>query len=122
MVGTIKKEVGLRIPNGVRSQFTTAEVMWQTEQFTEKSFIVPIEMATLPAGETIHFFPKTTTVTARVSLSQFATLSAQDFRAVCEYPHQAENILIVKIVCTNPHVTQMRSSIHEVEYIIERKQ
>lgn len=122
VVGTIKKEVGLRIPNGVRSQFTTTEVMWQTEQFTEKSFIVPIEMATLPAGETIHFFPKTTTVTARVSLSQFATLSAQDFRAVCEYPHQSENILTVKIVCTNPHVTQMRSSIHEVEYIIERKQ
>lgn len=120
--GTMQKEVGLLIPKGIRSQVMTTEVMWQTEQFTDKSFTIPIEVNTLPAGEIIHFFPKTTTVTARVSISKFATLSAQDFRAVCDYPHQAQNALTVQIVCSNPHVTQIRSNIHEVEYIIERQQ
>ena len=51
-----------------------------------------------------------------------ADLTEEDFKAVCEYPAQAQNTLPVTIICNNPYVTQMRASIREVEYIIEKKQ
>lgn len=118
--GVVYKAVGLRLPQGVRTQISTTEVTWQTEQFTDKSFVIPIEVEGLPSNEIMHLFPKTTTITARVGISQFATISPQDFRAVCQYPNQAQNTLDVRIICNNPHVTLIRSNIREVEYIIER--
>lgn len=120
--GSVHRELTLCIPAGIRTQITTTTVNWQTEQFTDKSFVIPIEVEGLPSGEIIHLFPKTTTIMARVGISHFSTISAKDFRAICKYPYQTQNSLTVEIICNNPRVTQIRSNIREVEYIIERKQ
>ena len=116
----VQQEVALEFPAGVRSLINSTTITWEAEQFTDKSFTIPIEVDSIPAGETMHLFPQTTTVVARVGLSHFANVVAEDFRAVCSYPMHKERSLSVKIQCTNPHVTQLRSNIREVEYIIER--
>ena len=117
---TVQQQVALEFPLGVRSLQSSTTITWIAEQFTDKSFIIPIEVDSIPTNETMHLFPMTTTVVARVGLSHFASVEAEDFRAVCNYPMHKERALSVKIQCTNPHVTQVRSSIREVEYIIER--
>lgn len=121
MSGSVQKEINLRIPNGIRTQIKATTVSWQTEQFTDKSFVIPIEVEDLPESEIMHLFPKITTITVRVSISQFSTISKNDFRAICQYPDPSQQTLTVNIVCNNPHVTQIRSNVREVEYIIERK-
>ena len=119
---TIQREVTLQMPAGIRSQTKAITVSWISETFTDKSFVLPIEVEGLPEGEDMHLFPKTTTVTARVGISHFAEVTEEHFRAVCKYPNQPQTTLSVTIVCNTPYVTKMRTSIREVEYIIERKQ
>lgn len=118
----VQRDVALLIPAGIRTDKQTITVTWTAEIFTEKSLVIPIEVHHLPDNEVIHLFPQTTTITARVGISHFADLTEEDFKAVCEYPEQAQNTLPVTIICNNPNVTQMRASIREVEYIIEKKQ
>lgn len=117
---SIQREVALIFPPGVRSPIKTTSVVWKAEQFTDKSFTIPIEVVGLPEGEVMHLFPKTTTVTVRVGISHFTEVSSDDFRAVCEYPYHTQNTLTVNIIPNNPHVSQVRTSTREVEYIIER--
>ena len=117
----VTKDVALLLPTGVRASFSTTTVVWKAEQFTEKSFDLPILVEGLPYGETMHPFPKMTTVTIRVGISHFAEVNAADLRAVCHYPNYEQSTLPVEIKTTNPHITQVRSSIREVEYIIERQ-
>lgn len=116
----VQTEVALEIPTGIRTVFNSTTITWHAEQFTEKSFTIPIEVQGVPQGENIHLFPNTTTIVAQVGLSHFASLVAEDFRAVCHYPTLQAHTLSVTIQCTNPHVAQVRSNIQEVEYIIER--
>lgn len=118
----VQRDVVLLIPTGIRTDKQTITATWTAEIFTEKSLVIPIEVHHLPDNEVIHLFPQTTTITARVGISHFADLTEEDFKAVCEYPTQAQNTLPVTIICNNPYVTQMRASIREVEYIIEKKQ
>lgn len=118
----VQRDIALLIPAGIRTDQPTISVTWNAEMFTEKSLQLPIEIINLPDNEVIHLFPQTTTITARVGISHFADLTEEDFKAVCEYPEQAQNTLPVTIICNNPYVTQMRASIREVEYIIEKKQ
>lgn len=118
----VQRDVALLIPADIRTDKQTITATWTAEIFTEKSLVIPIEVHHLPDNEVIHLFPQTTTITARVGISHFADLTEEDFKAVCEYPEQAQNTLPVTIICNNPYVTQMRASIREVEYIIEKKQ
>lgn len=120
IVDTKQIEVGLIIPKGIRTQVATTTVVWTAEQFTDKSFTIPIEVEGAVAGEVIHLFPNTTTVTVRVGISHFTQVSAEDLRVVCEYPTHTHNALPVRIEYNNPYITLARSSIREVEYIIER--
>ena len=119
---TVQREVTLQMPAGIRSQTTATTVSWISETFTDKSFVLPIEVEGVPEEEEMRLFPKTTTVTARVGISHFAEVTEDNFRAVCEYPNQSQATLSVTVVCNTPYVTKMRTSIREVEYIIERKQ
>lgn len=119
---TVKRQLSLQLPVGIRTQANTITVSWIAEAFTEKSFLIPIEVNNLPEGEVMHLFPQNTTVIARVGISHFQDITEGDFRAVCEYPQSTQTILPMKIICNNPYITQIRSSIREVEYVIEKKQ
>ena len=119
---TVQRQVALLLPAGIRTQTTSIAISWIAEAFTEKSFTIPIEVNQLPEGEVIHLFPQTTTVIARVGISHFQDITAEDIRAVCAYPQATQMTLPVNIICNNPYITQIRSSIRDVEYIIERKQ
>lgn len=118
---TVQRQARLQIPSGIRTNIQEISVSWIAEVFTDKSFVLPIEVNNLPSNEMIHLFPQSTTVTARVGISHFSDITADDIKAVCEYPTTAQTTLPVQVICNNPYITQVRSSIREVEYIIERK-
>ena len=93
---------------------------WLSEQFTDKSFVIPIQVRDLPASESIHLFPQEVSIVVRVGVSHFAQVTEKDFQVYCYYPTSQQQTLHVNIETNNPFITKMRSNIREVEYIIKR--
>ena len=91
-----------------------------SEQFTDKSFVIPIQVRDLPASESIHLFPQEVSIVVRVGVSHFAQVTEKDFQVYCYYPTPQQQTLHVNIETNNPFITKMRSNIREVEYIIKR--
>lgn len=117
---TLQKKIPLRIPRNIRSNIQDVEVTFIAEQFTDKSFTIPIRIENAPKNEIIHLFPQEVTITVRVGISNFANVKSEQFQAVCQYPTQPVSTLPIKIMHNNSYITQMRTSIRDVEYIIER--
>ena len=109
----------LMIPEGVRANPTSVQVEWQVEQFTEKSFTLPIHILDVPVGKQIRLFPQQVNVVARVGISHFAEIKDTDFQAVCHYPSQASTSLSVSVSTTNKNISNIRFSPSSVEYIIQ---
>lgn len=117
---SVTKQVELKIPQGIRSSVKSAQVTWLSEQFTDKSFVIPIQVRDLPASESIHLFPQEVSIVVRVGVSHFAQVTEKDFQVYCYYPTPQQQTLHVNIETNNPFITKMRSNIREVEYIIKR--
>ena len=117
---SILKEVPLIAPKGVRVEPSTVQVAWEVEQFTEKSFRLPLQVEGISRGEKIRLFPSEVEAIVRVGISQFEKIEADDLQAVCPYPTAQDKKLTVEIRSTNPYITSSRAIPAHVEYIIER--
>lgn len=118
---TVQMMVGLRVPDGLRLSVSSVEAKWVAEQFTEKSFTMPISVRGMPEGESMRFFPNMAEVTVRVSVKHFASVKAEDLELYCDYPVGEEiDCLELQVASSNPHVRNIRIQPHQVEYIIER--
>lgn len=117
---TVRQTVALQIPSTVRSKYTSVQATFIAEQFTDKTFTLPIQVTDVPQGEYVRLFPKETTVTVRVGVSSYAEVQASDIMVYCTYPTQTRNTLNVKAHSDNPHISNIRLYPSSVEYIIER--
>jgi len=115
---SVSQTVSLQIPKGVRVSSDTVRVDWIAEQFTEKSFTLPIEVEGLPAGEKLRLFPQTANITVRVSMSNFANVVDEDLRVVCHYPQEECTSLPLEVITNNPYIYNIRISPTAVEYLI----
>lgn len=110
--------VALQTPAQVRVSPKTVQVMWKAEPFTEKSFVLPIEVLGVPDGKRVRLFPQQANVTVRVGISHFAHVQEADIKAVCHYPSQPCHALPIELITTNPYISNIRISPSSVEYII----
>ena len=117
---SVSKTIKLLQPQGMRMSSTSAQAIWTAEQFTDKSFVLPIRVADMPSTETIHLFPNEVTLVMRVGISHFAQITEQDFNVYCPYPSPQQKTLPVIVETNNPYITKIRTSAQDVEYIIER--
>lgn len=118
----ISIEAPLLIPTGIRVQPQAVHVEWKAEQFTEKSFNLPVQTMGLPEGKQLRLFPQFVNVTIRVGISNFASVQASDFQAICHYPTAHTYTLPIEVITTNPNISNIRVSPSSVEYIIEIKE
>ena len=117
---SVSKTVKLQIPGNVRLSATSAQATWAAEQFTDKSFVLPIRVADMPTTETMHLFPNEVTLVVRVGISHFAQITEEDFNVYCPYPSPKQKTLPIIVETNNPYITKIRTSVQDVEYIIER--
>ena len=117
---TVRHTVDLQIPTTVRAKTTSIQVTFISEQFTDKSFTLPIQVLSVPHGERVRLFPKETTVTVRVGVSSYAQVEARDIVVSCNYPSQVCNALPLEAYSDNPYISNIRLYPSSVEYIIER--
>lgn len=117
---TVRYVAKLQTPEQVRISPTSVVVHFTTEQFTEKSFSLPVHVKGAPEGESLRLFPQEVDVRVRVGMSHFAEVNADDFVAVCHFPKQEQASIPVEIEHHNPYVTGVRVTPGALEYIIER--
>jgi len=100
---------------------TIVEVQREPEvRYTEKTFVIPIKPKGISKSVEMVLFPEVVTVTARVSEAHYQQLTADDFRAICTYKSDKDN-LPIEVSCSSPHVTGFRISPQTAEYVINRK-
>lgn len=115
----ICEKLGLVAPEGVRLGLDSVELSVAVEQFTEKTFTLPIKALHTPHGKFLRLFPSSVSVTVRVPMSHYADVNEEDIIVNCNFPHEESPAIPVVVHATNPFVTSARAFPSEVEYIIE---
>ena len=117
---SITQTVALQLPSSIRCSTTQIQVTFQAEQFTDKSFTLPIRTLLVPEGEHMRLFPQQTTIVVRVGMSHYSQVTVEDLAAVCYYPSKHCDALPIEIQTNNPYISNIRCYPSAVEYIIER--
>lgn len=64
---------------------TTVKAIAKVDKFTEGKFSIPLRVTNLPKGYSIKLFPKEVTVTFTANISDFNTITENDFSILCDY-------------------------------------
>lgn len=107
--------VDLIAPTGVRVQPSSVSITCSVEQYTEKSFTVPIHVQDLPEYEDIQVFPDEVKVAVRVGLPHYDAVTEDDIEVICHYKENAA-ALELEVITNNPYITKTRLSKSFVEY------
>lgn len=117
---TTDVRIALLIPPHMRASTDSVTLRVVTERFTEKKFIVPIQVNGLPAGQHIRLFPNEVEVSIRVGMTHFAQVQPTDVRAVCTYSPERIDKLDVELRYTNPYITAAWVYPAVVEFLLEQ--
>jgi len=120
LVDTTVRRVALAIPKGMRGETDSIELRVIAERFTEKKFMLPIQVNGVPEGYHIRLFPHEAEVSVRVAMRHFAEVQAQDVKAVCTYTPDRTDKLDVEIKYTNPYITAAWTYPGVVEFLLEQ--
>lgn len=120
LVDTTDKRVALVIPKGMRAETDSISLRIVAERFTEKKFIVPIQVYGVPEGSHIRLFPHETEVSVRMAMKHFAQVQATDIKAVCTYSPDRTDKLDVELRYKNPYITGAWTYPNVVEFILEQ--
>ncbi|SDR67834.1 hypothetical protein [Christiangramia echinicola] len=94
----------------------------KVEKFTEGSAEIAVEVTNVPAGLNLAYFPKTVIVYYQVNLKQFESVSAADFRVICNYREvkKGDDYMIAKIVEKPDFINNIRLNERRIQFVIKR--
>ena len=82
----IRKKLNLRIPSkGIKLGSPTVELFILAEEYTEKSFTIPVESINLPSHYSVRIFPSQVEITCQLVLSKYSDINESDFTAIIDY-------------------------------------
>lgn len=99
----------------------SVKIVGHVEKFTEGTFNVPVTIINLPSGVNINFFPKTIPVAYNVSLNNYKSVRASDFRIECDYrniDNTGKTFLIPQLTKFPEIVKSARLKQKKVEFIL----
>ena len=117
---TTDVRIALVVPAHMRAGTDSVTLRVVSERFTEKKFIVPIQVNGLPEGRRIRLFPNEVEVSIRVGMTHFAQVQPTDIRAVCTYSPERTDKLDVELRYNNPFITDAWVYPAVVEFLIEQ--
>ncbi|WP_396600743.1 YbbR-like domain-containing protein [Algibacter sp. R77976] len=118
--------VNIKLPENVSDlKFSTKQVLLkaQVEKFTEGTLKIPISVINAPKNAKIKYFPKVVSVSYYVSLSNFKSITAKDFKAVCDFnktTSESQSFLVPELVKTPDLVQHAKISQQRIEFIITK--
>ncbi|GEM_PF-5812487 len=122
--GTIKANARLADPSGVLNFVPrSVSIGIQTEQLTEKSFLVPIEP--IHTRDSVRIFPKRVKVIISVPLSRYDSVTARDFRLVVDFDELGKgrktNSLPIRVARQPDRIKDLKLTHPAVEFLIEKQ-
>ena len=117
---TTVTRVALALPPRVRAEVDSIDLTVVTERFTEKKFIVPIQVIGLPDGRRVRLFPPEVEVSVRVGMAHFTEVNPTDVRAICTYSAERSDKLDVELHYSNPFITAAWAYPGVVEFMVEQ--
>jgi hypothetical protein len=76
---------GLLVPSGAQLSAEQVELRAEVEEYTEKSFELPVHCFNLPNDRIVRFFPATTELFVQVGLNKYSQLTESDFEIGIDY-------------------------------------
>lgn len=72
---------------------------WTVSEFSQGQFSLPVEVINLPPGIELKLVPQTVSVSFDMALQDFASVSVENFRVVCDYSqrNKEENFMLPKL-------------------------
>ena len=94
----------------------------KVEKFTEGSAEIPLEVINVPESLNLAYFPKSVIVYYQVNLKQFESVSAADFRVVCNYKNinKGDDYMIAQIVEKPDFINNVRLNERRIQFVIKR--
>ncbi|TRO66998.1 CdaR family protein [Christiangramia sabulilitoris] len=94
----------------------------KVEKFTEGSAEIAIEVINVPKNLNLAYFPKNVIVYYQVNLQQFESVSAADFRVVCDYNEvqRGDDYMIAQIVEKPDFINNVRLNERRIQFVIKR--
>lgn len=76
---------GLQAPEGIHLPVDNVKLSASAEEYTEKTFELPVVCNNMPANRNVRFFPSTVELIARVGLSRYTHISKSNFEIAVNY-------------------------------------
>lgn len=115
-----KTRVGLAIPEGLRCNTDSINMLIVAERYTEKKFTLPLQVRGVPDGYKIRLFPNQVDVSVRVGMNYFSKITEKDIRAVCHYSADRTDKLVVELEYSHPRITGAWAYPSVVEFLLEQ--
>lgn len=98
----------------------TVQLQISVEEFSQKQLTIPVELINVPSDITLKLIPESVVLSFDVSVSQFNSISANDFRIVCDYGANSneENILVPKLIKVPEGLHHIEWNTKRIEYLI----
>jgi len=125
-LGTIntstKRNVALKPIKGVKYKTHRTNVFVPIEQSTEKQIKRPIQIENTVDKDIIKLIPNSVTISYKVGLSRYTSISEEDFKIAVSYSDSTKNseVLQVQLLQFPPDVYEVKFTPNFVEYLKER--
>jgi len=123
-----RKRLEVEAPPPELSLSTRAvEAIVEVEQFTEKSFFVPLELKSVPEDDSLRYFPQRVKVTCVVGLSRYEQVGPADFQLVADLEDtpvgKERNRVMIELTVRPEFVKSVQFTPKVAEFfIVERKE
>jgi hypothetical protein len=120
---TITRKLKLQGIEGVTLASDAVSVMIPVEEYTEKTFEIPVICKHVPEGYAIRMFPSTVKVTCNVPLSLFKELSDTAFSvetSVADFDQNVSGMLPLQLTRKPDWVDRVSLSPLSIEFILEQ--
>lgn len=121
---TSQLEVKINPVAGVKFVPDKVEILIPVEEFTERTFEVPITVSNLPNGLDVKFFPSRANVSFSVTLEEYKKIAPEDFEILLNYRDFRDNEngrVDLKLTKKPSSIINERISPTSVEFLFENR-
>lgn len=121
---TTRQRVSLTPVKGARFTPSYSDVTFLVDMYAEKSVEVPVQGINFPRDKMLRTFPSKVHVAFQIGLSQFKSITSEDFTVVVDYEELKDNKeekcrpVLIQSPASIKHV---RMNPQEIDYLIEQK-
>lgn len=119
----ISQEVGLKSIPELQLEQETVQLIMPVSRYSEKEFVLQVELINLPLGVRVKLFPPTAKLRATLPMALLNTVKESDFRLVvdCEnLQDQESKSLKLNLLKQPPGLKQLIWEPEEVNYLIRK--